>query len=191
MNNIIRTFIAISVPNRVLDIRDMVMTTVDDPKGRINWVKKGRIHLTLKFLGATPEESIPEINSIIADSLKGISFPTYQIKGTGCFPDPDRPRIIWLGVDGDLDPLKNYINILDDKLDKIGFLKEDKDYIPHLTLGRVKYPPKTAPGISTFLNTVYEPVNMRCDRVYLMSSVLQASGPVYSILGTHELNNKG
>lgn len=190
MNEILRTFISISVPRQVLKIRDMLITTVDDPKGRIRWVRKGRIHLTLRFIGPTPADAIPEINNLIEKTVKGYALPDIMISRTGCFPDPRRPRVLWLGLDGNLEPLKMLVSELNDQLESAGYLKDEQEYVPHITLGRVKYPPKTAPGINTFLNTAYEPVKMRCTRIQYMSSVLQPNGAVYSILGIHDLQKK-
>lgn len=189
MNNILRTFISINVPNQVLSVRDMLMTTVDDPKNRINWVRKGRIHLTLRFIGPTPEDGVPSINEMITRAADGISLPELEIKGTGCFPSPDRPRVLWLGLDGDLDPLRSLVADIDNRLEKEGYLKDTNEFIPHITLGRIKYPPKQPPGIETFLNTVYEPVKMRCTKIQYLSSALKPNGPVYSILGTHNIRD--
>ncbi len=113
------------------------------------------------------------------------------IIGTGCFPVPTRPRILWLGLGGEIDSMKNFVSDINKSLEKLGFPVEEKEFIPHITIGRISYPPKSTPDVSTFLQTKFEPVSMSLTRIRFMSSELFPNGPIYSILGTHFLKSKG
>lgn len=187
---LLRTFIAVSVPRQVIKVRDMLATTIEDKKGRIRWVKNGQIHLTLKFLGHTPPDQVGRIKNTINQVVNKHVGMQYSISGTGCFPVPERPRVLWLGIEGDYAPLQALVTDLDRALEPLGFPVEEKEFIPHITIARIKYPPKRTPEITRFLNTTYEALTMHVNRVLFMSSELFPNGPIYSILGTHFLKSE-
>jgi 2'-5' RNA ligase len=184
---ILRTFIAVTVPRQVLAVRDMLATTIEVKRSRIRWVKNGQIHLTLKFLGHTPETTVDRVNQVLAEIVTRHQIMEYVISGTGCFPVPSRPRVLWLGMEGDFGPLNALVKDIHRELEPLGFPVEEKPFVPHITIARIKYPPKTTPDVTRFLNTHYEPITLQVNRLRYMSSELFPNGPVYSILGTHFL----
>ena len=189
-DHLLRTFISVTVPNEIISLQEMLKTTVDFKGKNLKWSKPGQIHLTLKFIGHTPPDSLETINMELENIVKRHEWMECSIQGTGCFPVQQRPRILWLGLDGPLTNLKNFVNDINDSLETIGFPREEKEFIPHITIGRVKYPPKTTPDISTFLNVNFNPIPMSVTRIRFMSSELFSGGPIYSILGTHFLTTK-
>ena len=60
-DRLLRTFIAISVPPAVKSVKQMLISTMEDEKAEIRWVKHNNLHLTVKFLGFTPENEIANI----------------------------------------------------------------------------------------------------------------------------------
>jgi 2'-5' RNA ligase len=189
-SKLLRTFLAVRVPTTVIDVQKMLKTTLDLKKGRMNWVRPGQIHLTLKFLGHTPRESIPAINEAVEKTLANeIAFDSV-IQGTGCFPVPERPRVLWLGVTENQSRISALVNNINSALEPLGFPADDQDYQPHITIGRIKYPPKWTPDITQFLHTEYSPIPFQVARIHFMSSELFPDGPVYSILKTHKLSVK-
>ena len=184
---LIRTFISVTVPNEIISLRDMLKTTVKSPKKNVRWVRTGQIHLTLKFLGFAPPDCIDELNSTIAKTISQYSRIDLTVMGTGCFPVPTRPRVLWLGMTGQTATLTTLVSDLNTALEPLGFPAEEQKIVPHITLARIKYPPKHTPDISAFLQTTFEPIFMIVSRVQFMRSELFPDGPVYSILGTHFL----
>ncbi len=184
---LLRTFISVTLPNEIVGLSNMLKTTVKPAKDNVKWVNFGNIHLTLKFLGQTPDKATDEINNALKEVVATHKNMELKINGTGCFPTVERPRVLWLGVDGDIGPLKNFVSEIDNKLEILGFPIDSKEYIPHITLARIKYPPKETPDISDFLNTSFEPLKFNINRIRFMSSELFPNGPIYSILGTHFL----
>jgi 2'-5' RNA ligase len=168
----------------------MLQSTVLSRKANIKWVKPGNIHFTLKFIGHTPLDAIDNINEIIQSVSKDHTGMEYTINGTGCFPVESRPRVLWVGIDGKLEPLQKYVTELNSKLEKLGFPKDERDFKAHITLARVKYPPKNTPDITGFLSSQFEPLPFEIQKVNLISSELFPNGPIYSILGTHFLSPK-
>ena len=184
---LLRTFISVTLPKKIVSTSKMLQTTVISKKDNIKWVNPGNIHLTLKFMGQTLLEATDEINEVLEKMVVNYSGMECTIDGTGCFPNVERPRVLWLGVKGQISQLQDFVADLNKKLEKLGFPLDENEHIPHITLARIKYPPKDTPDISNFINTSYEPIKFNINRIRFMSSELFPNGPIYSILGTHFL----
>ena len=185
---LLRTFISVTLPKNIVSVSNMLQTTVISKKDSIKWVNPGNIHLTLKFLGHTPFEAAEEINKVLKDLVINHSEMELNITGTGCFPKIERPRVLWLGVDGNIGQLQDFVADINIKLEKLGFPLVEEKFIPHITLARIKYPPKDTPDITNFINSSYDPIKFSINRIRFMSSELFPDGPIYSILGTHFLS---
>jgi len=184
---LLRTFISVTLPKEIVNLSKMLQTTVISKKENVKWVNPGSIHLTLKFLGHTPKDITDDINKVISKVVSKHSNIVLNINGTGCFPIPEKPRVLWLGVDGEVKLLQALVKEINVELEKMGFPIDEKEFIPHITFARVKYPPKDVPDINDFINTNYNPIKFNVNRVRFMSSELFPNGPIYSILGTHFL----
>ena len=184
---LIRTFLSIPVPQEVRSKKNMLYSTLEESPAKINWVKNIQLHLTIKFLSHTPESVIEKIIDRV-ESITSESKPfDIFIESTGCFPVKERPRVLWMGVNGNLDPLNDLFIKVEDALDILGFPKEQHDYKPHITLARIKYPQKWTPDISTFLKSSYDPIDFPIDRVQFFSSELLPSGTVHTLLKSFPL----
>src|SRR5210317_37654 len=94
---LLRTFISVTLPKEIVSLSKMLQTTIISKKDNVKWSNPGNIHLTLKFLGHTPPKATDEINRILEKTVEKYSNIYLEIKGTGCFPQPERPRVLWLG----------------------------------------------------------------------------------------------
>ncbi len=186
-DSLIRTFISIPVPNEVKSKKNMLYSTLENSPANISWVKNEQLHLTLKFLGHTPETIIENIKSEISKISSTVKPFKLLIDKTGCFPKRERPRVLWLGVRGNISALNDLFLRIDKKMNKIGFPCLDKEFNPHITLARVKYPQKHTPDISTFLKSSYDPIDFTADRVQFLTSELLPSGTFYTLLGSFPL----
>lgn len=184
---LLRTFISIPVPGEVKSKKNMLYSTLEGVDGTINWVKNTHLHLTLKFLGHTPESSIDEISNLITNITSKTKPFDLFIHETGCFPKESRPRVLWLGVGGELSPIKELVKSIETSLDTIGFPKEEKSYSPHITLARIKYPQKVTPDVLPFLNSSYDAIDFPVDHVQFISSELHPSGAIYTLLNSFPL----
>ena len=99
-DSLIRTFISIPVPNEVKSKKNMLYSTLENSPANISWVKNEQLHLTLKFLGHTPETMIEDIKYEISKISSTIKPFKLLIDKTGCFPNRERPRVLWLGIRG-------------------------------------------------------------------------------------------
>ncbi len=185
---LLRTFVSVTVPKSLLVTRNMLKTTIDHKKDNLKWVREGQVHLTLKFIGHTPPDGIEDIHNILSTVSRKHSSMQYEIAKTGCFPVPSRPRVLWVGLNGNHDPLINLVKDINDSLDPLGYPAEVYPFVPHITLARIKYPPKFTPNITQYLQTDYERIPFFVDKFSLISSELKPTGAVYSNLHEYRLS---
>lgn len=103
----------------------------------VRWVGPSGAHLTLKFLGNVPVDSVESICQAMARCAGGAVPFTLALGGLGAFPNLSGPRVIWLGVSGDLEPISALHRSLEGELTGLGMPKESRTFRAHLTLGRV------------------------------------------------------
>src|SRR5512137_2384044 len=102
----IRSFLAIDLPPEVLNEIDGIQERLKKAiRGYISWVRPAGIHLTLKFFGNIAESDIPNISRVVQNTIVTVRPFTLNVRKLGAFPDVNRPRILWLGMDGDVDVL--------------------------------------------------------------------------------------
>ena len=183
-NRLLRTFISIPVPNSVKNVKQMLTSTCEDEKVVIHWVKHNNLHITLQFLGFTPEKDIPHIKELLLKITKSQKAFDLTISNTGKFPDNDKPSVLYLGVEGDLKPLNELVNSIDKEISSIGYDKDIKKYTPQVTVGRINYPQKFNPDLSTFLNSSYDKIDFTVDKIQFISIENISEGVIYSILNT-------
>jgi len=184
---LLRTFLAVPVPRDVSSKKNMLYSTLENVDGDINWVKNAQLHLTMKFLGHTPESAINDVIDHIEKITPNMNPFDLKIEETGCFPVPTRPRILWLGLKGNLVLLKSMVESIENVLEPLGFPKDSRDILPHITLARIKYPQKHTPNVDPFLKSSYDPIDFPVDRMQFFSSELLPSGAVHTILKTFPL----
>lgn len=187
---LIRTFLAVELPQRVKSTVLNLQTTVQTKPKVLKWVKMDNIHLTLRFIGPTPEREVPRISAEVKKAVARHNDLSLFISGTGVFPKPQRPRVLWLGADGEVQKLKNLVNDINNELEKLGFPAEEREYSPHITIGRIRYPQKITPDVTNFLNSEYDPIEVKVQSVRFFQSDLVPGGPIYSILGIYQLTPK-
>ena len=133
-----RTFIAIEIPSDVRSALAALQTELRLVGADVSWTKPENIHLTLKFLGEVDEGRIGDVEKVCVASAAEFQPFTLSLNDTGVFPNARQPRILWAGLAGEIERTVEMRNRLDDGLALIGFEREEKDFRPHLTIGRVK-----------------------------------------------------
>jgi len=140
-NKNIRAFLAIDPPAVVLEnIAGMQNRLKKSIQGAVRWVRPEGIHLTLKFFGDIAAMDVANISEAIAKRTTACSQFALEIRGLGAFPGAARPRVIWLGITGQLERLLSLQQDLEEEFFLLGFPKEDRPFRAHLTVGRVKVP---------------------------------------------------
>lgn len=183
-----RTFIAIEIPD---DIKKQMAET----QRRLNtgdldasWPRPEGIHLTLKFLGEIPESKVGDITKALELASEGVGRFRLEIAGMGAFPNARSPRVVWVGLTGDLDKLKTLQAAIEDSTVRVGLDREDKPFKPHLTLARIKYIRSRDGWLRSFeqVKDVKLP-GFDVTAISLMKSELKRTGAVYTEMARVEL----
>jgi 2'-5' RNA ligase len=157
----------------------------------VSWEPLEKLHFTLVFLGEVGEGRLPELKQIVEASCARIKPFTLKVKGIGCFPDYFQPRIIWLGLKGDLTSLAALQKQLKAGLSGQGFPTDAKPFRPHITLGRIKearFRERREIGRQLKGLRIKEiAVEWRVERVGLYSSQTFPAGSVYTLVEEREL----
>jgi RNA 2',3'-cyclic 3'-phosphodiesterase len=135
---LIRSFIAIEYPPA---IKQAILAVISQGKtkihpGLVRWIPENNLHITLKFLGEVEESKLADLKNLITESCHNFpSFPI-SIEGSGVFPNPSRPRILWIGS-GECPEVIDLVQRLEQLASRIGVQPQEKPFTPHLTIGRV------------------------------------------------------
>lgn len=185
MNNdlLMRSFIAINIPEWLKDKLGEIQERLRGVPGEISWARKPSFHLTLKFLSNILPGQIQAITEVIRTATYGIPPFPLRITGLGIFPHINRPRVVWIGIDDSTGNLKNLQYNLENGLEKLGFEREEREFSPHLTLGRVKLLKNKVPLIKLIETYKLEgDWVFQAENVSLMKSELKPTGAIYSIM---------
>lgn len=184
----VRTFIAVKLPESILDEITRVQGALRTaPGGRaVTWVRPEGIHLTLKFLGDTPEELLPAIYERV-EHVGTINKPfNLTVAGIGCFPRINRPRVIWVGLKDEHRSSQRLQRDIDQQMAYLHFPLETRPFQAHLTLGRVRSSALTSEieMIARTLSStnVGELGILPVDHLCVIASTLTPSGAVYQTL---------
>ena len=187
MGKKIRLFIAIDLPEAVKDVlaETAVRLSQNVPNRAIRWVSHDQMHLTLRFLGDTAVSQLPDLQQELAKLATQYQPFQLWLRGAGAIPNPKRPRVVWVGLAGDLAPLQKMQATLEDRVVALGWAREKRPFSPHLTLGRVKDAGQ-ARGLNWDVKLVE--VGFGVTAVQLVQSELRSSGAVYTVLQEVPLN---
>jgi 2'-5' RNA ligase len=158
------------------------------------WISPDSIHLTLKFLGNVPVNQVEQIGQAISRACKSFVPFTISLAGLGCFPNPRRLRVIWVGVGGDLETLLQLQRSVESELNRLGFEPEKRGFTPHLTLARIRdrarRHEREEMGELISVAQIDAAVSMTVREVGLIRSDLRPSGAVYTRLAAISLDEK-
>mgnify|MGYP001570540277 CR=1 FL=1 len=179
----IRAFIACDIPEALLEKISSIQDKLKGLDAEVGWIKIRGIHITLKFLGDIEQEIIEKVADVIAEATTGQPPFEICIKGSGAFPTLKNPRVVWIGVEDLNKGLMHIQQALDGGLKALGFEPEEREFRPHLTLGRIKGA-KGKERLSSAVSRLkdIEIGSFTLDRVTLYKSELKPTGAVYTKL---------
>ena len=133
-----RTFIAIDLPDALRLSLAEAQQSFRSVCPEARWTRPEGIHLTLKFLGEVTDSQLRQV----VEALHGMgpldAFPI-ELKGFGFFPNARRPRVFWVGVEAP-PALMDLAERVERVMEKVGFMREERPFAPHLTLARFTVP---------------------------------------------------
>ncbi len=170
-----RLFIAAPLDDAARDAVEAVVAPVraGEPEGRgVRWVRFEGLHVTLRFLGPTPESRVAGLADAIRTTATGETPMTIRISGAGAFPPHGRPRTLWLAMTDGVDRLTGVASRLDDALAEVGWARETRPFRAHLTLARadgVRAGPATAAALRQAAADIA--IDAVLDRIVLFESI--------------------
>lgn len=182
-----RIFIAINLPEKIKERLFQFKFKFAEVPAR--WVKKENLHLTLAFLGYLNEEEIAKICQLLKElvpfhrkfilTLKKVSYGLVE---------KSIPRLIWVNLKKS-ENLKELKKNLDKKLKEAGFRTEERKFIPHITLARIKRWEFKAVELEDRVE-INENLNLtfKVNSIQLMESKLKRGGPIYEVLSSESLS---
>ncbi len=183
MEGTLRAFVAINLPEEIIEHVRSLQDALKDHGLKLRWVKPSNLHLTLKFLGEIPEKDIAAIGKAVQLGT-GIEAPLdLTIQGMGVFPGIKRPRVLWIGIGGEAERLKQIQDRIEGQFESMGYRREKRSFKAHLTLARIKG--KVSPR--RLLGAIeaegdFGPQPFTATKLILYKSDLRPSGAVYTAL---------
>ena len=185
--SLLRAFIAVEIPPEIHQAIEEETAPVRAAlnKSLVRWVPAANTHLTLKFLGDVSPANVEMLTQMLG--VEANQHQTFEMKfeGLGAFPNPKRPRVIWIGIQApaELEALQHGIEAAAAIL---GYPVEKRPFSPHLTIGRVKQNVGSA-GMQKIRLALEETQvgslgTARVAAVHLFKSDLKPTGAVYTQL---------
>lgn len=190
-----RLFIAASLPSAVEDHLGHLLDDLSSRDLPVRWTAPNALHLTLHFIGEVPTERA----ELVRMSFANLAPKSGQIKlrtgKLGVFPNEKRPRILWIGLEGQTDKLTALHREVGGMLDRLGIEREQTSFKPHLTLGRARdsvdqlFPFQLTEAFDSksIQEIVSHSVEFTISEVILYRSVLEKSGARYEPLASVRL----
>jgi len=183
MSETIRTFIAITLNPDIRETLQKIQSHLRKTGADVKWVNPENIHLTLKFLGDTPVEKLPEIIKILQSTAHSIPSFSFSLTHIGAFPKPEHPQVIWIGIEQGKADVTRLAQTLEDHLERLGFAKEKRRFDAHVTLGR------TRSGFNRFALSkeikqyrLGQELQQSVDHLVFYKSTLTSHGPIYEVI---------
>ena len=182
---VIRAFIAIELPQQIQQRLDQVISQLKSrlEGSTIRWVPAENIHLTLKFLGEVSTANAEIFGKLLRAEAASCSHFEISVGGLGAFPNAHNPRVIWVGVEAPSD-LIVLQRLIEAATERLGYMKEDKPFSPHLTLGRVSR--NATPRDARLIGEALESTKVgflgaaHINAVHLFKSDLRTTGSIYT-----------
>jgi len=152
----------------------------------VRWVKPEQAHLTLAFLGNVLVDQHQQLLFRVERTAQAFAPPRLALGGVGCFPDVRRPRVVWVGLEGEIVKLRQIQQEVSNATQGFGEHQEERDFHPHLTIGRINRVRGGATdsfGEALRLLADSPAIEWIPQRIHVIASQLSPSGPVYRDLG--------
>jgi 2'-5' RNA ligase len=179
-----RLFFGVELPTEVQGVLGQLR-----PKDSADyrWPDSSLLHVTLVFLGEQPEERLGVLNSVAAAAAMASSPGHLRLGDPGSFGPRKAPRVLWVGLEGDLQSLNALQSHLDKRLREAGFSIEDRAFSPHITLARRRDRARSGPP-DNWPPATLQKVQFEMDHLTLFHSRLSPRGPTYIPLSTFPLH---
>lgn len=181
-----RTFIAIEVPEAIKTELARLQTELRKTGAEVVWAKPDNIHLTLRFLGEVEERRLAELKQLCVETAAEFQPFTLRLKDIGYFPNFRQPRVVWVGLAGEMEVARQLQKRLDAELIARGFNQDDKPFKPHLSIGRMKSGKNIKPLVAKANLYALPELAFEVGEIVLFQSELHPAGSRYTALAKSE-----
>ena len=192
-----RLFIAANLPSEIMQA---LRETQNQLKRRLvgaplSWTRPEGIHVTLKFLGDTDPRRVEAIATALRQAVTPHRPFTVTVGGFGCFPNPRKANVLWVGIQDPGGKLARLAASVDQATAALGWESEHRPFTAHLTLARVQRDAAAnqRQTLAEALPTVTLPASLGAiaiDRIHLIRSELNSQGSTYTALAEVALTGK-
>lgn len=176
----VRAFVAVKINEDTIKALGEIIGELKESHADVRWVHPENIHVTLKFLGNIETGKIDSIKQGLSRAAKGFSPFSLKVKGVGAIPNPRYPRVVYVGLTEENQNLKTLAAAVESELEFLGFAPEKREFLPHLTIGRVKsFRAKTMLMMKMREFHSREIGSILVEDFYLMKSELNPGGAIY------------
>ena len=192
MSETLRAFVAIELPDQTKSALAKLIEELRraDVRG-VRPVRPDGIHLTLKFLGDIGEDLVQPVVNAISPIARAHRPFKLRLGSPGAFPRGNSPRVLWVGIEGDLTALLDLQRQIEGALASLGFARDSREFSPHLTVARfnnsASLRDRLRAGQALFSAHIDSLLGTNVDRVTLMQSTLLPSGAVYRPIASLQL----
>ncbi len=186
----IRSFLAFELPLDIKEIVARVSSEIRKSPLNVRCVHVDNIHLTVIFMGNIKTGDIVNIGAEVEKVCFRYSSFDVSLREMGFFPNKRNPRVLWLGLDGDLERMSHFRDSLQKQLGPFGIKEEKRRFTPHLTLGRFRNSHKGKSHLNEFIMRYRDLTSPVCplNELILFQSTLKPSGAEYTKLGSWPLS---
>jgi 2'-5' RNA ligase len=188
----IRSFLAFELPPEIREQIGEISRELRKSTLPARWVREENIHLTIVFLGSIEETVVEDLKESVGSVVQHFTGFTASLSRLGVFPNWRKPRVLWIGLEGDIAGLSRLRDELQDALTVFGIRKETRPFRSHLTLGRFKDRLGDHQELQGILDRYHHIPGTPCslDELVLFKSKLKPSGPVYTKMASWPLNTE-
>ena len=189
-----RTFIAVEMEE---GLRSAIAQVEEELRtqpwaGAVRWVPPENVHITLKFLGNVRLDRMGEVKAAIEGVSREFAPFCLNLAGLGCFPNPRRPTVVWIGVEGEVKAMVSLARAVEESLAPLGFPPERRPFHAHLTIGRVNRRTSSAErrALGEYIQSAEIPPlgRMQVRAISVMRSDLSPRGARYTRLAAFPLS---
>lgn len=184
-----RLFIAIPLPP---DVAQRAFAVLPQVSPGLRRVQPDNLHVTLAFLGETPESRLPDVGAAAEEATAGVAPFRLAFDRAGRFPERGRPRVVWLGMADGRASVERLGEALSRALRERSLEFEDRPLSPHLTLARLR-DDATASDARAIASSVDSlavvPLSVDVSAIAVVRSVLSPKGSRYTTLATLPLSS--
>ncbi len=188
----IRSFLAFEIPPEIRDTLALIYNGLRETALNVRWVKQENIHITVIFMGNVDEKNIVPMAKVLEKACNKYAPFMIRIKGAGVFSNLRNPRVLWIGVDGDIKRMRYFRDRLQKDLKAFGIKEEKRRFTPHLTVGRFKrgfnQGAKLKELIEKYRDTESDEAMLK--ELVLFKSELRPEGAIYTKLNSWPLQGK-